>query len=294
MRPGAAALSAVCAAVDSEAPARFAAQIADRGEPYELGVALALGEGGALISYNPRQRGGGARARMLAALDGAGLPTDAARAAFALVPDERCSTVLGLEWRPGVSVSATLYLEEITRFFPNREAARVMRGLARLAGAELSGEVGRPGPLYIWALDLGAQGAGAFKVYRYAEGAQMPGVRASLAAHVGGAPSGFADALLFGGAPASGYIAQRRYRGGAPSPLKIYKCYPYQQPGADLEGGRQEIRRAVEGLVRDPGSRRLAEALDGLPPTSLGLRFVPGSGEPSGGTAYWCAVLNRG
>jgi len=276
-----------------DAPRRFFEAVRSPTEPYELGVALTLDGEAALVSYNPRVRGGQARGRMLAALDAAGLGAGAARAAFELAPDARCSTVLGLEWRARETgeiskdtATATLYLEEIARFFQPKEAARRMRALAALAGTDVSAEAGRAGPLYIWALDLTPSGASAFKVYRTAGAEHAAGVRGALRAHVGGeSPS---EGALFGGAPTSGYIVQKRYRGAEPAPLKIYKCYPYLT-GAALDAGQAEVAAALSAR-----GRALMSAMGVSRPTSLGLRFRPGVIAPAGGTAYWCLALNSG
>jgi len=265
-------------------PRTFYEAVASEDEPHELGVALTLDGAAALVSYNPRVRGGPARERMLAALDAAGMDVDAARAAFKLAPDALSSTVLGLEWGPR-GVEATLYLEEIARFFKPREAARRMRALAALAGADISSEAGRPGPLYIWALDLTPSGADAFKVYRTAGPEHTAAVMRALKAHVGGRSP--AEAALFWGAQTSGYIVQKRYRGVEPAPLKIYKCYPYLT-GAALEEGQAEVLRAL-----NPRGREIAAAIGSQRPTSLGLRFAPGSPAINGGTAYWCLRLNE-
>ena len=49
-------------------PRTFYEAVASEDEPHELGVALTLDGAAALVSYNPRVRGGPARERMLAAL----------------------------------------------------------------------------------------------------------------------------------------------------------------------------------------------------------------------------------
>ena len=289
-------LAALAQRLDTDAPAAFARAMCRDAEPWELGLALSLGSAdGALLSYNPRTRGSGARGRMLSELARHGIDPEPARQAFALVPDARSSTVLGIEWRapvPGSPVagpSATLYLEEISRFFEPREAARRMRAFARLARVDLAGEVGRPGPLYIWALDLTPAGITAFKVYRLAAGDQRAGVRAATLDHTDAPLDPAADRLLFGGAPASAFIVQKRYAPDRPAPLKVYKCHPYQQPSADLTAAKTEVWDAVQ----HHGSSLALPALAALPPTSVGLRFAPGSGQTTGGTAYWCLELHR-
>lgn len=293
------ALTALCERLDTDAPLAFARAICAAVEPYELGLAISIGRrnghDGALLSYNPRVRGSGARQRMLAELARHGIDPAPARLAFELVPDARASTVLGIEWRapvpgrPPVPPSATLYLEEVSRFFSPREAARRMRAFARLAGVELAGEVGRPGPLYIWAIDLNATGVTAFKVYRLAEGTQSSGVRAATRVHTNGPLAPSVDQLLFAGSPASAFIVQKRHAPGRPAPLKVYKCHPYQRPGIDLTAARHEVWQAVQRH----GSTLEHSAFAELPPTSLGLRFAPGSPAVTGGTAYWCLALNR-
>jgi len=291
-----AVLAALALRLDTDAPAAFARAMCHEAEPWELGLAISLGGAdGALLSYNPRTRGTGARSRMLSALVRHGIDPEPARQAFALVPDARASTVLGMEWRapvagsPPAAPSATLYLEEVSRFFEPREAARRMRAFARLAGVDLASEVGRPGPLYIWALDLSPAGITAFKVYRLADGNQAAGVRAATLAHTGGTLDPGADRLLFGGEPASAFIVQKRHTPDHPAPLKVYKCHPYQQPGVDLRAAKAEVWNAVQ----HHGSGLADAALAVLPPTSVGLRFASGSGNATGGTAYWCLELHR-
>jgi hypothetical protein len=293
-----AVLAALGERLGTDAPRTVAEALCDPAEPHELGLAVSLGDGpgGALLSYNPRVRGGAARGRMLRVLAGCGIDPTPAEQAFALVPDARSSTVLGVEWRPRVggppAVSATLYLEEVSRFFSPPEAARRMRALARLVGVDVRAEARQPGPLYIWALDLSAQGPTALKVYRLARADQGVGVRAAALRHAGGALDAASEALLFGGVPASAWIVQRRHaRGaaGAPAPLKIYKCYPYQEPGVDLTPARAEVRAAAAAL----GAPLADERVLGLDPTSVGLRFAAGAGAPVGGTAYGCLALNR-
>ena len=169
------------------------------------------------------------------------------------------------------------------------EAARRMRAFARLAGVEIGGEVGRPGPLYIWALDLTPRGITAFKVYRLAEGGEATGVRTATLTHTGGALDPAADRLLFEGTQAAAFIVQKRYAPGRSAPLKVYKCYPYQQDGVDLTAARIDVQAAVA----HHGSSLNHPTFTSLPPTSLGLRFAPGSERVSGGTAYWCLALQR-
>ncbi len=291
-----AVLATLAQRLDTDAPAAFARAMCRTTEPYELGLAISFGGvDRALLSYNPRTRGTGARTRMLSELARHGIDPEPATRAFALVPDARCSTVLGIEWQgPGpngapTEPSATLYLEEVARFFEPREAARRMRAFARLAGVELVGEVGRPGPLYIWALDLTPRGITAFKVYRLAEGGEATGVRTATLTHTGGTLDPAAERLLFGGTPAAAFIVQKRYAPGRSAPLKVYKCHPYQQDGVDLTAARIEVQAAVE----HHGSSLNHPAFTSLPPTSLGLRFAPGSERASGGTAYWCLALHR-
>ncbi|HCH65712.1 MAG TPA: hypothetical protein DFR83_23110 [Deltaproteobacteria bacterium] len=293
------ALSGLAQRLDTDAPLAFARTICSDAEPYELGLAISIGTStstdSALLSYNPRTRGSGARRRMLTALARHGIDPTPAELAFELVPDVRASTVLGIEWRtptqdgPAAKPSATLYLEEVSRFFAPREAAKRMRAFARLAGVDLTEEIGRPGPLYIWALDLTSAGIRAFKVYRLADGTQAPAVRSTTRTHAGGALSPGADQLLFGGAPASAFIVQKRYAPGRPAPLKVYKCHPYQDRGTDLTTAKTEVWSAVQHY----GSALAHPTFADLPPTSLGLRFAPGSATPRGGTAYWCLALQR-
>ena len=297
-RPHAAVLDPLCSHLGTDAPVAFARAICDAAEPYELGLAISVGAvsgGGALLSYNPRVRDSTARRRMLSELARHGIDPAPARLAFELVPDARSSTVLGIEWRvppPGqrpAPPSATLYLEEVDRFFSPREAAVRMRAFSRLAGVDIAGEVGRAGPLYIWALDLSAEGVTAFKVYRLARGDQAGGVRAATLRHTGGALDPAADHLLFGGEAASAYIVQKRYSAAGPAPLKIYKCHPYQDAGVDLSAAKAEVWRAVQ----HHGSALADPSLSDLRPTSFGLRLSPGDETPRGGTAYWCLALNR-
>lgn len=275
--------------------------LVDPAEPYELGLALSVSQanpsGSVLVSYNPRARGTDARLRCLRALARLGLPLDAARAAMAWVPDTRCSTVLGLEGAGDPAAPrATLYLEEVDRFHLPQDAARTTARLAALAGVP-SATLGQdPGQPYIWALDLGPGGVEAFKVYRLASPQQAAAVDAALAAEVGVQLSAPWGPALAAGAPAAGFILQRRHRAGQPVPLKVYKTYAYDDGSQD-----PAIAAEVDGLLAplDPLHLRprMAAALapDGPgPATSVGLRLAPGSDRPAEVTAYWCLARGPG
>lgn len=288
----------MCASLQTDGPARFVAALCRDDEPYELGVAISLGEGpgSVLLSYNPRKRGTSARQRMILLLRAIGLPTSAIETAFAWVPDERCSTVLGVEWEvptadcPVGTPSATIYLEEGARFFSPADIGRRTRALARLAGVAATDERYRPGPLYIWALDVAATGVSAFKVYRYAEAHEAAGVRAALQRFTSAAICPLAEALVFDPMATSGFIVQQRYSPARAPACKVYRCFPYTKKGADLSSPRQSIARAVGRF----GAPDFVDAFAPLLPTSLGLRWEAGQEQPSGGTAYWCLAGGRG
>lgn len=275
--------------------------LVDPGEPFELGLALSVGgpdrPAGLLLSYNPRARGGGARSRFLRALAGAGLPLDAARAAMSWVPDDRCSTVLGLEWRGGVPAArATLYLEEISRFYDPAAADRTTARLASLAGVPGATLGDDPGLPYIWALDLGPGGVEALKTYRLAAPSRRDEVLLAAQAAAAGALADPWQAALTGGVAASGYILQRRHRPGQAPPLKVYKTYAYDAGPAD-PAATDEVWDLCRALAPPDLRARLASALgpggEG-PPTSVGLRLAPGQPRPLEATAYWCLARGPG
>jgi len=261
-----------------------AAALRDAADPYELGFALAMGEGGtsALLSYNPRRRGGGARQRMLLALAAQDLPLAPARAAFAWLPEVRASTVLGLEWRRQ-GVDATLYLEELSSGF---DAAGVQRQTARVAEAlglpvpDWGADGGDP---YILAVDLTRSGVTALKTYRQA--ATVPEDLAAL----------FDDAE-----PANGWILQRRHPAGAGAvgdavadgstrPLKVYKTFAYEAGGGGA-GAAAEARAALARFGDQGIVGPVTDLLAGCRVTSIGLRL--GAVGVVSATAYWC--LERG
>lgn len=282
-------------------PSRAVETLLDPAEPYELGLALSVSgadrPAGLLLSYNPRSRSGDARRRFLLALARVGLPLDAARGALSWVPADRSSTVLGLEWRQGAPTArATLYLEEISRFYDPAAAARTTARLAALAGVPAASLGDDPGLPYIWALDLGPGGVEALKTYRLAAPDRRAPVLAAARAEAGGPLAQPWESALGGGASASGFILQRRHRTGQAAPLKVYKTYAYDPERADAAVG-DEVWALCEPLA-PPGLRaRLEGALepDGVgPPTSVGLRLARGQDRPAEATAYWCLARGPG
>lgn len=220
------------------------------------------------------------------------------RAAFAWTPDARCSTVLGLEWREDGQSGATLYLEEIGRFWTREQADALLARLGGLAGQPAATWGDDPGDDYIVALDLHGGRATALKTYRLVQD------RAAALAAAPDLGTPWADAIA-GGQPTDGFILQRRHRDGAPAPLKLYKTWSYldgQGPGP-----AQELTALVAPLDPDDRLGQLTAALRtaetgtaeigtagiGAPPlTSVGLRLAPGDPRPRVATAYWC--LARG
>lgn len=270
--------------------------LVDPAEPYELGLALSVGEGvGLLVSYNPRTRGTGARRRMLQVLAQAGLPVDAARAALSWVPDERCSTVLGLEWHPGAAQPrATLYLEEITRFYDPAAIERTTARLAALAGVPAATLGDDPGEPYIWALDLDRTGVQAFKTYRLAS--DRDAVLRRVAQVAGGPLVEPWGPALAGGVSPSGFILQRRHRPGQRPALKVYKTWPYLDGGGGADAAT-EVASLLGPLDPAGWLTRLVGALGPGPKpplTSLGLRLGSGSPVPLAATAYWCLARGPG
>lgn len=273
-----------------EALVQAAVSLVDPAEPFELGLALSVGpEGsGLLLSYNPRIPSAGARARMLRALLAQGLPPEPARAAMAWVPADRCSTVLGLEWTwAGAGgpdpARATLYLEELARFWDAAGITRTTDRLARIAGLPSLDWGQDPGAPYIWALDLEAGGVSAMKTYRWTR--DRAAVEAAVRAERGGELPGLGP---WGGeVPASGYILQRRHRAGVHAPLKLYKTYAYEA-GGGAEAAAAECAALLAPL--DPLGRYplLLARLPGAPLTSVGLRLGPAGA--LAGTAYWCLL----
>lgn len=279
------------------AMARMADLLVDPAEPYELGLALSVWDSGSgiLLSYNPRTRGTGARGRMQRALAQVGLPLDGLRSAMTWVPDDRCSTVLGLEWHAGSSSPvATLYLEEVSRFHTPAALARTTARLAGLAGLGMMRRDSDPGDPYIWALDLDRRGVRALKTYRLCQdqAAVLAAARAATGIDLD-PPWGQA---LAGGPPASGFILQRRHRASARAPLKIYKTYPYQE-GGGLGRAARETAELVAPLDHSGVLPLLEAGLGGrgvVPLTSVGMRLAEGSPRPVAVTAYWCLIRGPG
>ncbi|MCB9780032.1 MAG: hypothetical protein H6742_15815 [Alphaproteobacteria bacterium] len=260
----------------------------DDGEPYELGLAVSVGPEGAavLVSYNARTRGPAPRRRMLQALVAHGLPLAPAKAALQWVPDARCSTVLGLQWPVGGGpAEATLYLEEVSRFWAGSALARTTERLAGIAGLSPVSWEPDPGEPYIWALDLGVAGPKALKLYRWVD--DLPGAVVAVAP---GLPGAVGDALRGGVRPAGG-ILQRRYRGAGAAALKIYKAYPYEA-GEGRGDAAAEVATLLGPLDRDGAFGQVAPLLADLPLTSVGLRLR--GDQVVVGTAYWCLARGTG
>lgn len=262
-----------------DALVRAAELLVDEGEPYELGLALSVSgdRRGVLLSYNPRTR---ARARMLRALAAHGLPVAPVRAAFSWVAEDRCSSVLGLEWVGGGAVEdgveATVYLEELARFWDAVGVQRLTERVARAVDQPVPDWGDDPGHPYILALDLEPDGVVALKTYRWT--ASVPDDLA---------------ALFPGEEAASGWILQRKHPGVRTSdfrfsrrtapPLKVYKTFAYET-GAGGEAAVAELCSLLG--AEEP----VVQAMAGVPMTSIGLRLGDRGVETV--TGYWC--LERG
>lgn len=285
-------LDALTAELELATPARRVFELlADDRECSELGVALPLFDqaGTAVVYYNPRTRGIGARTRMIEAIRAVGLPGEVAAAVLGAVPVERASAVAGIELHADGATSATLYLEEVSRFYAAPERAAAAAAVASAAGLEPLPDDARVGDPYIWAVDLEADGRHAFKLYHLAPSADVGRVRAELHELIGTEPEPWCERALF--APgASAFIIQRRVV-GARRRHKVYRCFPYEQGAVSCPP--PELAEVLDGLGSGRRERATAALCDRFPMTSLGLAFTPGDARPRAATGYWCLLRGQ-
>ncbi len=238
-----------------------------QGDPYELGLAADWGAGPTRVqlSYNPRQQLPSTRSQLFSALGAAGFDLRALRLIADLLP--HASPVLGFE---DLGRGATLYLEELQR--GEDHWLRGVRAAERIVGGELPVLPGAP---YILAIDLerGRSRPVAWKFYWMFDPSEEELLFSTATALFGRSLPVRERAMLQGPSPASAWMLQLRFDGGAPL-LKIYKTWAYSP--VPTPGVEAELRAMGAPLELAPGA----------PATSMGIRFFPDG--RCRFTAYWC------